>query len=126
MIESTYSAAFAVGISAITILISITSIQVNQNMSCWEYLFYMKKMYHCQHWLELQALMNVEHPEMLIRFVCFNIGQVFVLYCNTIPGQRIIDHSIKVQKFACVLTSHVLQIDDKPVKAVTSSTLDTR
>lgn len=45
---------------------------------------------------------------ILIRLLNFTISQVCFLYYNTISGQRLIDHSINVHKFACVLTSDVL------------------
>lgn len=88
------------GITAI--LISITAVQVilrNLIMGC---LFYTEKKITSVCCFRLQVLINLENPKVLIQITNFTLGQIFHLYLNSIPGQKLIDHSLKIHTFMCV------------------------
>ncbi|XP_043273897.1 odorant receptor 9a-like isoform X1 [Venturia canescens] len=48
----------------------------------------------------LQVLMHLHDPGQLIRFGSFSLAQIFHLYLNSVPGQKIMDHSTSIFDYA--------------------------
>nr|AXM05201.1 odorant receptor [Campoletis chlorideae] len=56
----------------------------------------------------LQVLMHLNEPGELVRFVSFAIAQIFHLYLNSVPGQKIMDHSLSIFNYAYSVDWHNL------------------
>lgn len=53
----------------------------------------------------LQTLINLEDPIMLMRTVNYTFAVILNLFINSIPGQQVIDRSLKIHTHACVSTN---------------------
>ncbi|XP_043464704.1 odorant receptor 49b-like [Leptopilina heterotoma] len=47
----------------------------------------------------VQIVLNLDNPQILMRFGAFFMGQIIHLYFNSIPGQLLIDESSKVSQY---------------------------
>nr|AXM05207.1 odorant receptor [Campoletis chlorideae] len=81
LIDSSYSACLLVVIGGSLILLSVTGLQV---------------------------LMYRDELGQLIRFGSYSIAQIFHLYLNSIPGQKIMDHSLSIFDYAYSVDWHNL------------------
>lgn len=104
MIEIGSCRSSAVTLGIIAIITVISGLQVNKNNFISK-LYILKKSstkYPINDWLTLQAVINWNHPEMLMQQVTLVIGQVFHLYIISLPGQELINHSEKIHTVVCV------------------------
>ncbi|THK32930.1 odorant receptor 4-like [Diachasma alloeum] len=61
-----------------------------------------------------ETVLKVDDPGELVRFVLFIIGQIAHLFCTSLPGQELLDHSSRV--FTDIYNSNWSEIADKEQK----------
>nr|XP_012231988.1 PREDICTED: uncharacterized protein LOC105677736 [Linepithema humile] len=61
----------------------------------------------------MQIISNLDKIEELIRYVCLCAGAFFHLMCMTLPGQRLMDHSMNVFDQACRSHWYILSLKSK-------------
>lgn len=93
MLDSTFTYASFVLLILNVMIMSVIGLQVTEKTRKSEMMVRVTSLFRDQ---TLQLINKLEHTEEVIRYVCVTVGAITHLVCMCVPGQVLIDHSMKV------------------------------